>query len=180
MLKSLAIAAVLATAGTVAANAAVVYPTSVVSANQNGTPVAPDRSVTANALGATDGAFYSLGFGGAITLDFGRLVGGAGTITEVTYNPRGYLEFARLFTSLDGITFTALSTSFNALAIAGQDLFAATPFRYLKLVDASPYRAGRDGFDLDSVGFAPVPLPAAGLALAAGLAGLATLRRRRS
>lgn len=179
MLKTLALTAAIAGFGTVAAQAATVYPTSVVSANQNGTITAPDRSDTANALGATDGAFYSLGIGGEITLDFGRTVGGKGVITEVTYNPTGYLEYANLFTSTDGVTFTALSTAFNGLAIAGEELFAANSFRYLKLVDASPAGKKRDGFDLDSVGFAPVPLPAAGLALMAGLGGLAALRRRR-
>lgn len=178
MFKTIALAVSLAGLGT-AASAALVYPASVVAANQNGTAVAPSRSVTDNALGATDGLFYSLGLGGSLTLDFGRLVGGTGTITEVTYNATGYLEYAQLFTSLDGVTYTALTTSFNGLAVAGEEITADAPFRYLKLVDASPAGKGRDGFDVDSVGFAPVPLPAAGLALAAGLAGLATLRRRR-
>lgn len=161
------------------ASAALVYPTSFYAANQNGTSVAADRSIGANALGATDGNFYSLGIKGSIVLDFGRLVGGQGVVTEVTYKPINYDEYANLYTSLDGVTWTLLAKSFNVVAVNGEAVTSTSNFRYLKLVDASTKGRGRDGFDIDSVGFAPVPLPAAGLALAGGLAGLAALRRRR-
>lgn len=177
MFKTLAIAALIAGSGA-AANAALVYPTSVYSATQPGT-VAPSRSNTAAALGAADGKFYSLGLGGELVLDFGRKVGGTGVVTEVTFSTPGYKEFAKLSTSLDGVTWTDIGTVFNADAVKGAEVTALSAFRYLKFVDASPTGKNRDGFDVDSVGFAPVPLPAAGFALLAGLAGLATLRRRR-
>ena len=162
------------------AGASVVYPVGYYDANQNGTIVAPGRSDPAAAFdGPANGTFYSLGIGGSVVFDFGQTVGGKGSVTEVTYRLAGYKEYANLYTSSNGVTWTLLTKSFNADAVDGEPLFAATPFRYLKFVDASPAGKGRDGFDIDSVSFAPVPLPAAGLALAAGLAGLATLRRRR-
>lgn len=37
-----------------------------------------------------------------------------------------------------------------------------------------------DGFDVAAVGLAPIPLPAAGLMLLAGLGGLGALRRKSS
>ncbi|MGR3655540.1 VPLPA-CTERM sorting domain-containing protein, partial [Paracoccus sp. (in: a-proteobacteria)] len=57
-------------------------------------------------------------------------------------------------------------------------------FEYIKLVDATLNEFGRsgttsfDGFDVDSVSVAPVPLPAAGLMLLAGLGGFGVMRRR--
>lgn len=180
MFKSFSAAVLLALAGTATANAGLVYPVSFFGADQNGTTVAADRSNPANALGATDGVFYSLGLGGSLVLDFGQRVGGTGVITEVTFDTAGYEEYANLFTSTDGVTWAALSTSFNGLAVAGEEITAPSAFRYLKFVDASPTGKNRDGFDIDSVGFAPVPLPAAGVVLAGGLGALAMLRRRRS
>ncbi len=55
------------------------FAASVISADQNGTSVSADRSITSNALGAPDknneaGGFYSLGKGGSITLQLGGAV----------------------------------------------------------------------------------------------------------
>jgi hypothetical protein len=51
-------------------------------------------------------------------------------------------------------------------------------YNRLRLVDNSPVVAGRDGWDIDAISVAAVPLPAAGLLLLAGLGGLAAFRRR--
>lgn len=180
MFKTFAMAAILTGATAVAADAALVYPTSVLDHDQNGTVVAASRSNPDAALSnGPDGNFYSLGIGGSLTLDFGRLVTGEGLITEVTYNTTNYYEYANLYTSRDGVTWTTLALAFNADAVDGESLFSDTAFRYLKLVDASEGGRKRDGFDIDSVGFTPVPLPAAGFALLAGLGSLAAMRRRR-
>ncbi len=55
------------------------FAASVISADQNGSSVSADRSITSNALGAPDknneaGGFYSLGKGGSITLQLGGAV----------------------------------------------------------------------------------------------------------
>lgn len=179
MFKSVALAAAVSVLVAAGADAALVYPTSVIAADQNGTTVLPVRSNTGAALGPADGVFYSLGLGGSITFDFGQLVGGEGLITEVTWgNVASYPEYAQVLTSLNGKTWTPLTLSFNGVAVGGEALFSPTAFRYLTLRDATSGSRG-DGFDIDSVAFAPVPLPAAGLALASGLTGLAALRRRR-
>lgn len=185
MIKKIALAAVLAAGSAAAANAATVYASQVVSVNAPQTNVAPDRAVPANALGAPDGKFYSLGFGGSIVLAFDKLVAGLGAITEVTYNTSNYLEYAKVATSLDGITWSTEIQAFNADAQNGEPLdFGPNPFKYIKITDVSPVFPGRDGFDLESVGFeeyvpAPVPLPAAGLMLLGGLAGMGGLALRR-
>ena len=182
MLKKVVTAALIAAASAASANAAVVYADSVVSAKQKGY-VAPARSNTASALGEADGKFYSLGFGGNIVLSFSTLVGGAGTVTEVTNLPREtYIESAIFSVSLDGISWTKLGEYSNQVS----SLYSATPFLYLKVEDTSPVIAGhgRDGYDIDSISFeqyvAPVPLPAAGLLLIGGLAGLGAMKRRKA
>ena len=84
MLKKVVTAALIAAASAASANAAVVYASSVVSANQKGF-VAPSRSNPAAATGAEDGSFYSLGFGGSIVLGFSSLVSGAGKAVSYTH-----------------------------------------------------------------------------------------------
>lgn len=166
------------------ANAAPVYPVAVVSADQNGTTVAADRSDPNVLFDAyTDGdQFYSLGLGGNLVLDFGSSLYGMGTIIEVTFKLAYYLETADIFVSND-TNFTdpkvASVGNFEAQETGGGYSFlVSTPFRYLKIVDTSPVVAGRDGFDVAEISFSPVPVPAAGLMLAGGLLGLGALRRR--
>ena len=68
--------------------------------------------------------------------------------------------------------------------LSGGKVLAGMGFEYIKLVDATLNEFGRsgttsfDGFDVDSVSVAPVPLPAAGLMLLAGLGGFGVMRRR--
>lgn len=180
MLKKVVTAALIAAASAASANAAVIYASSVVSADQPGT-VLPSRSNPASAFGAADGKFYSLGLGGSIVLGFSSYVGGKGTVTEITNLPRNsYIESAIFSVSLDGNSWTTLGEYSNKVT----SLYSAGPFLYLKVEDTSPVVARRDGYDIDSIGFeqyvAPVPVPAAGLLLIGGLAGLGMMKRRKS
>lgn len=186
MFKKLALAAVLAAGSTATAQAATVYASEVVSVTTTQT-VLPVRANPASALGAADRSFYSLGIGGSIVLGFEKLVAGMGSITEVTWSLPGYFEFADVFTSLDGITWNPIGQATNQLAQAGMALDGGSdPFRFVKLVDVSSgtAKSGRDGFDIDAIGFeeyvpAPVPLPAAGFLLIGALAGMGGLALRR-
>lgn len=181
MFKKLAIAAAIFGAGTAAANAALVYPTSVISADQNGTTVAASRSHTSAALLSADSKFYSLGLGGSIVLYYAGLMTGTGLLTEVTFGSAAkYPESVDLYTSYDGITWSSAISVANTAAVSGTTITTSALFHYVKLVDTTPASTGGDGFDLGALGFTPVvPLPASGLVLASGLAGLAALRRRK-
>lgn len=150
---------------------------------------ADDRLNSKNALGETDGKFYALGLGGILTLGFENAVfrpGAFVTIEEVTFGgPKGsghfeavdvYSVFGNVATFVQTIYNSAVSTTFQV----------ANRFEYIRLVDATlrEYSKTRsaDGFDVDSVKvtIAPVPIPAAGGFLLAGLGGLALMRRRKS
>lgn len=105
------LAAGMALAATLAAPhaaAAPVFATSVASADstgltKNGASIAAARLNGNNALGAPDGSFYSLGFGGSITLDFGTLIGeGLLEVFEVT-NGTYPLEAAKVLALDEGI-----------------------------------------------------------------------------
>lgn len=163
-----------------AASAAPVYPVAALLADQNGTIVAPERSDPTAMFDGDMTTFYSLGLGGSVVLDFGKLVAAPGMIAEVTFRLAGYLERVIISVGLaaDG-PFTQVATLSNAAAQGGATVsFNSDPFRYVKLLDNSPVRAGRDGFDVAEISFSAVPLPAAGLLLGGALFGLGALRRR--
>jgi hypothetical protein len=172
----------LATGVAGAAAAAPVYPVAVVSTDQNGTVVAPDRSNPNAVIGAADGVFYSLGLGGNMVLDFGQQVGSPGMVAEVTFRLEGYIEKMEIYVSstLDFLAGAVATVSNQSAGLPGGAVvsFSSDPFRYVKLVDISPVVKGRDGFDVDSISFSPVPVPAAGLLLGGALFGLGALRRR--
>jgi hypothetical protein len=186
MFKKLALAAIIAAGSTAAAQAATVYASSVISTKTTQT-VSSERADAASALGAADKSFYSLGLGGEIVLGFDKLVSGLGSITEVTFALPNYFEYANVFTSLDGETWTSIGQASNQFAQAGLALDGGSdPFQFVKLVDVSPGKigSGRDGFDIDAIGFeeyvpAPVPLPAAGFLLIGALVGMGGLSLRR-
>lgn len=170
-----------------AANAAPVYPVSVVSQNQGViSHVAADRSdatVLFDAFNHGD-AFYSLGLGGNLVLDFGSNLYGVGKVIEITYKLANYLESMDVYVS-NSTTFSggpvATISNQNAEETKGGVTFLVnTPFRYIKLVDTSAITndKNRDGFDVAEISFSPVPVPAAGLMLAGAVAGLGALRRR--
>lgn len=181
-MKNILFGLLLATGVAGAAAAAPVYPVAVVSNDQNGTVVAPDRSDPNAVIGAADGIFYSLGLGGNLVLDFGEQVGSPGMVTEVTFRLEGYIEKMEIYVSstLDFLAAAVATVSNQSAGLPGGAVvtFSSDPFRYVKLVDISPVVKGRDGFDVDSISFSPVPVPAAGLLLGGALFGLGALRRR--
>ena len=179
ILKTLAAgAALMISAGS--ASAAIIYADSVISADQNGTPVAAERSNTANALSAPDGKFYSLGKGGTITLGFAALGTGEVAIYEITGgNVLNHLESVDVFAVQGGSeTFIGSLSNTVASASGGASLMYTGWFDSLKLVDTSSADS-IDGFDLDAIAVSQVPLPASALLLVGGLAGFGALRRKK-
>jgi hypothetical protein len=161
-----------------------------------GGPVASNRSNLAAPLGAPDGGalgtFYSLGFGGSMTLSFGGPFGGHVTVWEVTYgNIPEYPESVGVYVGAGATAGTATywhvgdllnlnsGTPMSLAAVGG--VSGLTSYDYVRLVDISSPGAvpiGGDGFDLDAVGVGPVPTPGTAALLAA--AGLIGPRRRRA
>lgn len=149
----------------------------------------PARSMTANALGAPDGAFYSPGIGGSITVSFGTQFVEPGAVYEVTLgNPGGWPESADIYVSnslADLLGGGVVASVGNAAAASGATFNFAGVWTYMTLVDTSnPAVSGEhvglvaDGFDLDAIGVTPVPVPASALLLGAALAGLGVARRK--
>ena len=154
-----------------------------------------DRANTNNALGAPDGLFYAMGFGGTAVLGFGTNFGSNATVWEVTFDQgwtQGHDEAVEVLVgstyvngSFDLGSFTLVGQINNKLAQLGQTLsFSGGPFSFLALRDVTriefPGTSSFDGFDLNAVGVSPVPLPAGGLLLLTAIGGLAVARRRKA
>lgn len=135
--------------------------------------------------------FVSLGFGGSLTVGFGQSFSNPQNVRvyEITYSSDGvnppsdnHKEAVDVYAVLGGME-TKLGTLLN---YGTNSVVGNVAFDFIKLVDVTLETFGRagttsfDGFDVNSVAVAPVPLPAAGLMLMAGLGGFAALRRRKN
>lgn len=147
------------------------------------------------ALGEMDGEFYTLGLGGQLTLAFDSARIGPGatvTVQEYTYNrpasSNRHYEAVDVYSIFQGVT-TFVDTVFNTAA--STTLYLAQGFEYLRFVDVTTREFGWtrsfNGFDVDSVtvdtsvaSIAPVPLPAGGGLLLAGLGAFGLLRKRKA
>jgi hypothetical protein len=147
-----------------------------------------DRDNPDNALGATDGDFFEIGYGSTVDLTFGTLFRPSGTTVEITNGTRGpntsFFETITVFFGINGV-FTQVATLTNAGPNGPLTLTFSLPggpsYDTIRFVDTTVGRPGpTGGWDIDSVRVSPVPLPAAGLLLLAGLGGLAALRRRKA
>ncbi len=135
---------------------------------KDGTPVLPDRSDQTKALGPAEsngtpydnpvqpGTFYSLGFGGTITLEFENFivnaVGPDIRVFEVTGGTSYPDEIVKVEISQDGATWV-LATS-SASRDAPVDLGALPWARFVRLTDVSDialFEPTADGYDLDGV-----------------------------
>jgi len=147
------------------------YATNVVDFSQGltklNTPVNPERSITTNVLGAPDGQtpvanapvqnFYSLGFGGSITVQFANpIANGPGADVKIwessaSVNP----EQAKIEVSQDGIGFVQVGT-INQTGEVDFDAVFSDYILFVKITDLSnPAQFSNsqlsDGFDVDAV-----------------------------
>jgi hypothetical protein len=168
-----------------------------------------DTNPSVTAIGAPDGAFYSPGIGGLLVLGYEATFGQGFQVQafEITFtcNDNGgagctnWPETAEIFVGsgwVAGATSVAdalaLNSGFTSLAIVNNNeaqngkliALATSPFNQIAIVDRSTpngrVETSNAGFDIDAVGIAPVPLPAAGWLALAGFAGLGFLGRRRN
>jgi hypothetical protein len=148
-------------------------------ANPNTTDAS--RDLVANALGAPDGEFLSLGIGGYAVFDFGAPFDTSASIVEVTWGSRAnWYESAEVYAapvasarpdvfqqllddfapgSQEGVnassywSFLGAIDNQDAAGISNVVLPAIeAPYLYLAVVDSTPSAQNRDGFDVDAVG----------------------------
>jgi hypothetical protein len=139
----------------------------------NGSAVLPERISAGDVTGAPDGigspasGFYSLGFGGSITIEFGTavqdVVGDDLVIHEITNGPASYPEEkATVEVSGDGVTWFTLSevasskkneggASKTRLDISETGLSEINFVRITDTTVSGIHNGVADGFDLDAV-----------------------------
>lgn len=183
-LKVLLVAAGIAVAATTGASAVTMTYATAVDYNPVGT-IDSSRTNPNNALGSGLGTFLSLGLGGSAVFSFGTLFTGPAMVVEVTNTSRtGYVEKVKVYggNSYDPDTnsiigFTWLGDIINDAAV--KTLAFTGVYQFLALVDISPAGTDRDGFDIDRISVAAVPVPAGIALLGGGLALLGALGMRK-
>ena len=189
ILKVLLVAAGMVVAS-VSASSAVTYAT-LVDWTPGGGTLLPERSIEANATGAPDDKFLSLGLGGYAVFSFDTLFGAPGVVFEVTNGDvTTYPEHVEILvastydgSSLAGFQSIGIISNLLASTPVGMPFNFVGTFLYLALRDVtqlvSPNSPSTDGFDVNAVGIAAVPVPGALLLLGSGLAGLGALAMRK-
>ena len=206
-----AVAAGLTVATSTASQASLIYATEVDWFNNGTVTNLNDRDNPANALGAPDEDFLSLGQSsdgnpGFAVFGFGQNFLDEGRIWEFTFNCANGCDFLEtaiiyvgtssqytmgqasradqidLVTGLGGFfgeweEVGQVSNQNAQIDDGGAAISFAGEFTWLAIVDNTPSNSpSPDGFDVNAIGVAPVPLPAAAWFLLTGLGGLAGLR----
>ncbi len=123
---------------------------------KNGSAVLPVRSDPTSALGVAEqtnaeGTFYSLGFGGSITLGFVNGIQGGSMIFESTNMPYP-IETAKVEFSSNGTTWVnAGSVSQTGTVKQPQGVSCAKFVRITDTSDKSLFEPTADGYDVDGV-----------------------------
>ncbi|MEK9184530.1 MAG: hypothetical protein AAB892_02285, partial [Patescibacteria group bacterium] len=128
---------------------------------KNGSAVLPARSNPSAALGASDGSFFSLGFGGSIVIEFDSYIpdsAGDDLLVQEVTNGIYPSETATVTVSQDGSTWFPLTEQAGNGAGGSTSLDVSETglpwFRYVKLTDttnANLHQNDADGFDLDAI-----------------------------
>lgn len=128
-------------------------------AQNGGNPIAPGRDNPAEALGAPDDQFVSLGFGGELIVSFDQLLGGTISVTvSETTNGSYQNETAQVSVSKDGISWNDLGTATNDGGNQEDSFFQLNPemcVKYVRITDTTNsqlHNNNADGFDVDAVG----------------------------
>lgn len=152
------------------------------------------RNDPLNALGAPDGnnpgnsalngGFFEIGLGSSVDLTFGTLFSTSTTLFEITFgNASNFPEAVQLAVGLGGSFIDVGGPISNAAAAGGVVVgIGSGTFDTVRLTDLTITSAAVGGFDIDSVRVSPiaaVPLPAGGLLLLTGLAGVAAFKRKK-
>jgi hypothetical protein len=129
---------------------------------KNGDPVSSARSAPENAWGAPDSnyplqSFYSLGFGGSLSLTFPTFITGVLTVSEVTWGSYPS-ETAEVYVSRDGSDWAPLGVADNSASgdIRPSSFQLNECYQYVKIVDTTDSslfesRQDADAFDVDAV-----------------------------
>jgi len=165
LVLSAALAMILFT-GVGTAFAATIYGDSVEASNQllkkDGSAITdPTRMDPAAALGAPDGSFFSLGFGGSVTIEFASFVGSNLTVSAFEVTGGAYpAESANVEVSQDGSSWTSVGNATNNDG-GGPNPFessfalpADTCIKFIRITDTTNpdlHTDDADAFDVEAV-----------------------------